>query len=269
MDISLSNIIWPKGRENLSSFLNSLEDNGVKKVELALSCFWREPIDVSLAQVNELLSELEKKCIKVVSLHSLTYTRPDLEVFNSSHSRKKLINYIKRYFLIARKLKCKNLVFGSPGSRKCYNKSKQELDKIFFDFLVELNEHASGLAFNIEPLAKESCEYLNSFMEAVEIIDGKNLKNIFIQLDIRSIIESNEDIYEILDYSQFINHVHTGNPGLDVPGKEWLDRHQKIAMAMKARGYKGSVTAEVLNLRNEEPGRFMSKVVDVMRCLYE
>ena len=94
MNISVSNIAWSKGINNLTSFLNQLEQRKVKGVELALSCFWEEPIEVDNSELFWLRNELKARDLKLVSLHSLTYTRPDLEVFYSSEKRASLLNYL-------------------------------------------------------------------------------------------------------------------------------------------------------------------------------
>ena len=84
MKISISNIIWQKGKKNLPVFFAALADRGVDAVELALSCFWEEPLDVDRNEILWLKNELAAYQIKLVSLHSLTYTRPELELFGLS-----------------------------------------------------------------------------------------------------------------------------------------------------------------------------------------
>ena len=81
MDISISNIIWEKGKSNIVSFFEKLYISKIRNVELALNCIWEEPTKISNHDLYDLLILLKNYNLNVVSLHSLTYTRPDLMLF--------------------------------------------------------------------------------------------------------------------------------------------------------------------------------------------
>ncbi len=165
--ISISNILWPKGKSNLETFFFNLHNNGINAVELALNCFWDEPTSIDDQEILWLNKLLKKYKIELCSIQSITHTRPDLELFKDKHSLNNVINYIKKYSNITKKLECKNIVLGSPKSRITYNKNKNNLDKIFKDFLREIDPFFEGVNFNIEPLSKKYCNYLNSYIEGV------------------------------------------------------------------------------------------------------
>ncbi len=268
MNISVSNIAWSKGINNLTSFFNQLEQRKVKGVELALSCFWEEPIEVDNSELFWLRNELKARDLKLVSLHSLTYTRPDLEVFYSSEKRASLLGYLKAYRDIAYDLGCKNLVFGSPKSRVTYGKNKSELDDIFFNFLCEIEQLMDGLNFNIEPLSKNFCEYLNSFEECLNLLNKQEFQKIFIQLDVRTIIETKEKLEKIFSNFHFIKHVHAGNPGLKIPGKPYQDIHQKIRSKLLDSKYSGYISAEVASQDKVSNEEFINQIIDSMVDLY-
>lgn len=268
MKIAVSNILWPKGQEHLPAFLDGLADQGVIGVELALNCFWEEPVDATTAQIKNLQTEIRSRGLTLVSLHSLTFTRPDLELFGERERLKKLTEYLHRYLELARQLGCANVVFGSPKSRKTYGRSWEDLNRIYLDFLHAIDGATGKVAFNIEPLSAAYCNYLNSFMEGVALLEGGDFNNIFVQLDIRSVVESDEDIEEILQYAEFIRHAHTGNPGFGLPGGEWGDHHRLIAAALRRHGYSGFITAEILNNHGEEPGRYLDRTINTMKELY-
>ena len=97
---------------------------------------------------------------------------------------KSFIEYLKKYCDLARELDSQNIVLGSPKSRITYGRNKEELDKIFLDFLHQVDNYADGIFFNIESLSSEYCEYLNTHMEIVELIKNADFKNIFLQLSI-------------------------------------------------------------------------------------
>ena len=59
----LFQILWPKGKSELESFFfQKLSALKVEGVELALNCFWEEPVNVDETEINwlkELLKNLD------------------------------------------------------------------------------------------------------------------------------------------------------------------------------------------------------------------
>ena len=269
MKIAISNILWKKGKQHIPSFFSALSNHGIDGVELALSCFWEEPTEISNDDLRWLRMMLSDYQLKLVSLHSLTYSRPDLELFSDYRTRTDLVNYLKKYCELARELDCQNIVFGSPKCRVTYGKSREELDKIFLDVLHQIDKNADGIFFNIEPLAKEYCDYLNSYMESASLIRNENFRNIFIQLDVRSIIESKENIDDIFQNCGYIKHVHVGNPRLKLPASPFIKFHRSVSKELINIGYDGYVTAEVLNHNDEIMHNYLDKTVYIMRELYD
>ena len=100
------------------------------KHELALNCFWTEPVEASKADILLLKNLLNRYNLKLVSIHSLTFTRPDLELFHNSKNLNALEDYLFCYIDLARQLDCSNLVFGSPKTRNTYGMSKQNANEI-------------------------------------------------------------------------------------------------------------------------------------------
>jgi len=269
MNISISNILWPKGFDRLEEFFYELSRQNIVGVELALNCFWTEPIETSRNDILFLKNLLNRYHLKLVSIHSLTFTRPDLELFRDSAKLNELEDYLFRCIDLARQLDCSNLVFGSPKTRNTYGMSKQNLDEIFLKFITKINDYSEGIFFNIEPLSIHFCSYLNRFMECVELLENQDLKWIGIQLDIRSIIESDENIQQILKQHNYIHHAHTGNPGMNVLGGLYEKEHRLIASELKKVKYSKYLTAEILNNEGLQETKFLSEVIDIMREYYE
>ena len=147
--------------------------------------------------------------------------------------------------------------------------SKQNTNEIFCKFLSVITDCSEGIFFNIEPLSTRYCNYLNRFSECVELLENQDLKWIGIQLDIRSIIESNEDIQQILRQQNYIHHAHTGNPGLKVLGGTYEKEHRFIASELRKAKYSDYLTAEILNNEELQEKKFLKKVIDIMREYYE
>jgi len=247
MKLSISNIIWKKGKENFEEFLTILNNNEIYNIELALSCIFEEPTEISDDEMNWLKDILKKYNMRVSALHSLTYTREDLELFGNTKKREELLEYILKYIDLAKELKTTNIVYGSPKSRNIYGYSMEQANVIFLEFLKAIDGYSNGVNFNIEPLSITYCEYLNTFDEVVKLIKNTNFKNIFIQLDVRSVIENKEDIDTIFKERSFIQHVHIGEPNLTMPTSKYEHIHKKINYNLTKINYNKFIAIEVLN----------------------
>ena len=84
-----------------------------------------------------------------------------------------------------------------------------------------------------------------------------------------SIIESKEDIKQILRQQNYIHHAHTGNPGMEVLGGIYEKEHRFIASALRKAKYLDYLTAEILNNEGLQEKKFLSEVIEVMREYYE
>lgn len=240
--LSVSNIIWEQGTAHLPDFLERLQRARLDGVELALSCFWEEPAHASRSDVSWLRQELASRSLAVSALHSVTFTRPDLELFGGSGARGDLRDYVLRYVELARELDCRNIVFGSPRARRMHDRAREECDDIFLEFWRDLDRDCDGVFLNIEPLPKGTCEYLHTFAEAHSLLSRISIRNVKIQLDVRAVMESQENLDEILVLRDWIRHCQVSDPGLRPPENE---RHGAVARQLYASGYDGFVAAEV------------------------
>ncbi|MCM8525791.1 MAG: sugar phosphate isomerase/epimerase [Lentisphaeraceae bacterium] len=239
--LAVSNIIWSKGKEAFSEFVELLKNHNIEGVELALSCIWNEPKSISNKDIQWIKEVLEKRNLKVSALHSLTYTRPDLTLFDSDL---KLREYIKHYFDLAHKLDCKNIVFGSPKARMRNGKPVQECDQIFINFLSEVDTYSDDISFNIEPLPVEYCDYLNSYKHALNIASS-GFKNIKVQLDLKAIVKTRSDDWAYLaGYSSYFNHLQVSDLDFNPPSQKDLKYHDQLKNFLLEINYQGYVSME-------------------------
>lgn len=246
LKLAISNIIWTKGRDALPGFLDAARKFGVCGVELALNAIFEEPTSLSDADLIALHKEIASRGLVVSALHSLTFTRADLELFSSDEKREALIEYLIEYARIARLLKCSNLVFGSPSARRMRGRTRHECDDIFLSFLAALDNQMDDIFFNIEPLHPAMCEYLHTLQDARELITGSNLRNIKIQLDLRSCIENNENSDQIRTSLPFITHCQVSDPGLTMLTAAHSQKHADFAALLREAHYTGFITGEML-----------------------
>lgn len=268
LKLAISNIIWTKGRDALPGFLDAAMRFGVCGVELALNAIFEEPTFLSDTDLIALQEEIASRGLVVSALHSLTFTRADLELFNGNGKREALIEYLIEYARIARLLRCNNLVFGSPSARKMHGRTRNECDDIFLSFLAALDDRMGDVFFNIEPLHPAMCEYLHTLQDARKLIMGSNLHNIKIQLDLRSCIENNENVDQILTSLPFITHCQVSDPGLTMLTATHSQKHADFATLLREANYTGFITGEMLPPNGLVDDYAMQAAVNSLKTYY-
>lgn len=268
MRLSISNIIWSNGKESLDGFLDAAAECGLAGVELALNAIFEEPASLADADLARLRQKTAKRSLSVSALHSLTFTRNDLELFGREENRRELLGYLIEYARIARSLNCKNLVFGSPSARKMHGRTREECDDIFLDFLAELDERMENVFFNIEPLHPSMCEYLHTLQEAKKLIMAGNFHHIKIQLDLRSCIENCESADQIRSSLPFITHCQVSDPGLSALTDTHGQKHELFASILRDAHYDGFVAGEMLPPNGLTNGRALQAAVNSLKAFY-
>lgn len=265
MKFSISNIIWGQHPDNFESFLHALTDNGVYAVELSLNSIFTEPKAISDKELSWLTSLLNRYGVSVSALHSLTYTRPDLEIFGPTRKKEELVEYIRMYDELAHELKTENLVFGSAQARKLHDQPKEDARRIFLDFLHQLDDTLKYSLLHIEPLPHQQCEYLHTFLEAVSLLNEAQLRRIFIQLDIKSILENQENLSQIFQHSRYIKHIHTSEPGFMPPSDINTAFYEELRNRLSDINYSGYISGEVLNRQQSDPFDYLAHTISQLR----
>jgi D-psicose/D-tagatose/L-ribulose 3-epimerase len=245
MRLSVSNIAWDTSR--MDEFLCMLSKAGCDGIELSPSMIWPEPISVPDSEIISFKEKVNAWGLEISSMHSLTYTKPDLSFFDSTVTRRKLIQYIVDLGRLANLLKIPVMVFGSAKSRMIGNRDRERC----YDILTEsFGEMAAGLAPHnvvllIEPLSKQYVDCIVNTDEAVSLIKRVNRRNFALHVDLKSSFEEREDYGRIWSvYRDYIKHCHVANPNLDLPGPE-CPEHAKAAEAVRDSGYNGYISLEV------------------------
>lgn len=268
MKLSISNIIWSKGKKPLNGFLDAAAECDLAGVELALNAIYEEPVSLADADLITLRQEIAKRGLAVSALHSLTFTRNDLELFGCKENRKELLNYILEYVRIARLLNCKNLVFGSPSAREMHGRTREECDNIFLDFLAELDKHLENIFFNIEPLHPSMCEYLHTLQDAKKLIMDGNLHHVKVQLDLRSCIENCESTDQIRSSLPYVTHCQVSDPGLSTLAVTHSQKHELFASILRDAHYTGFVAGEMLPPNGLTNERALQAAANSLKAFY-
>tara|TARA_Y100000590_G_scaffold453294_1_gene598071 strand:- start:2504 stop:3316 length:813 start_codon:yes stop_codon:yes gene_type:complete len=245
MKLSVSNIAWKDC--NFNYYAELIKNNDCDGVELAPSCIWKEPTEVSKKEIISFKENLKKIGLEIVGLHSLLFTRPDLQLFKGKENRDNIIKYIFKLIDICAYFEGQQLIFGSPQNRKLNGNSYEKCkDQALNDF-YEISEYSrkKNVYFCIEPLGPEDTEFIKSVSEGGQLVEQVNHPNFKLHLDSKAIFSTKEDPEKITKrYKSIIQHVHVGDSKLTEPGKI-NKNHDKIGLALKNINYTKYISIEM------------------------
>ncbi|MBF0517052.1 MAG: sugar phosphate isomerase/epimerase [Nitrospirae bacterium] len=254
MKLAVSNVAWyPKRFESFVKLLSGLNCDGI---ELAASMIWDEPVDTSARDRIEVRRMIQDSGLRVTGLQALLFTRRKLTVFGQGHGRRLTIEYLTRMMDLCRDLGGEVLVFGSPANRRIdEGLNPMEALASAVDFFSELGTLAGqrGVFFCIEPLGKTETNFINTVMEADELINNAGYPaGLGLHIDIKALIDEGEvDAPYITEAFTRAKHVHVNDPGLMPPGSMGFERiHKLVSEQIRASGYSRYMSIE---MRRQEP----------------
>lgn len=246
MKLSISNIAWPS--EDNKRMLPLIKGLGCDAIEIAPSRVWKEPIESTYRQRKEYLNLIKSHGLEIVSLHSLMYTRQDLNLFGSSDIQREMIRYIRELLVLARDVEARLLVFGSPNSRRRGLLNLNEAFEHAVDFFTPLAEYAEklGICLLIEPLTKDESDFIFTSEQGLELVKLVNNRGFQLHLDAKAV--ANEDLEDTFKKAlPYWKHFHANDPGLVEIASE-ATYHQEMGKKIKASGYSGFVSIEMKTL---------------------
>lgn len=267
MKLSVSNIAWENSE--LEEHLKLLRDLGCEGVELAPSCIWPEPVEVSQEERKRVRRLVQSSGLEVTAFHALLYTRPDLQLFKDKKSRQATVDYLKQLAQLCADLRGKALIFGSPKSRMKGDRDYEECLEWAAEAFREVAEEGKGLGvvLCIEPLPPKEADFIRNSAEGMALVERVNRSNFGLHLDAKAMVEADENFEEAFQkYGRQICHFHVGDPGLSPPGSTGVD-HSRIGKALRRSGYNGYVSIEMR--KGFGPSReVVSKSVEYVRACY-
>lgn len=245
MKLAVSNIAWYNSE--LEEHLELLQHLGCDGVELAPSCIWPEPIEVSDKDIEQLKRLLNKYNLVIPAFHALFYTRPDLYLFGDRSVRVAALDYLERTIELSTKLSVKALIYGSPKSRRVGNKNYDECYSIAVDMFRKLAKKAKkyGTCICIEPLGPSESDFIQNSEEGYKLVSDVNSPGFGLHLDAKAMVETNDDFCSVFKkYGKFLKHFHVNDAGLSPPGYTGFD-HSIIGKALRESSYDGFVSIEM------------------------
>jgi sugar phosphate isomerase/epimerase len=243
--LAVSNIAWEPHDDD--AIAEVLRREGVSGVEIAPTKWRARPFDATAEEIAEFRRSWEDRGLRIVSLQSLLFGRPDLQLFGTPGVRAALGDYLRRVIDFAAALGAHALVFGSPKNRQRDSLDIHEATDIAAAFFRDLGPHASvhGVALCIEANPPEyGCDFVTTTAEAVALCAMIDHPGIRVNADLGGMTLAGEDPRaSIRSARNFIAHVHASEAHLVELGAS--ADHGAAATALREIGYDGWVSVEM------------------------
>ncbi len=161
------------------------------------------------------------------------------------------------------------MVFGSPRSRAIGSLQKEEADKIAIEFFHDTAEVISryGVTLCIEPLSSKESDYINSYLQGINLVKIVNHPNFRLMLDVKSMYLNGENYNEVFKASEgYLNHVHVNDPDNTPPCSKGVD-HNAVADALRKSSYDKVISLEVARSTGKSMDN-VKKSIDVLHKVY-
>ncbi len=247
MKFCISNLAWNKNEENK---VLSLIDKKIMLLEYAPSLIIK-----NLSSKKDILkarNTWRKREVSLYSMQSILYDTKNAYIFGNKTQRDNFYKQIKKKIILARILKTKIIVFGSPKSKKTFGKKKKILDKISFEMFkkISLISEKNNVIFCIEANPRiYGTKYLTHTIDTINLSKKINSRFFKVNLDLSTVISNNENIdYLLKNYLNFFGHAQISSPNL----VNLLRYKKDIALflrKLKKYNYKKVVSIETLRKR--------------------
>ncbi len=250
MKLSFSNIALKKDFDYVLEFLVKNQCDGI---ELAPDLVIDSPTSSNISDRKKILEKIKKKGLSVTGLHSLLFQKDDCQLFYNLQYRKNLVKYLKDIMNFCADLEGKQVVYGSPKSRKLFNLDDKEARKISIDIFKELSEFGKeiDIYFCIEPLDKIECEFINTYQEAIEIAKLVNSSFFKINFDTKTFFYTKENLQNFDKDFDLFYHFQISDENL-MPLHLSKKNHSEINNFIRRNNYNKYISIEMVDTGNEQ-----------------
>ena len=246
--LAVSNIAWmPEQDDDVAKLLVA---EGVSGVEIAPTKWRERPLNATALDVAAYRRSWEDRGLRIVSMQSLLFGRPDLQLFTNETQRAAMVDYLRRTIDLGAALGARALVFGSPKNRTRGSVTERDATAIAIDTFRELGAHAGerSVAFCIEANPPEyGCDFITTTAEAVALCRAVELPGLRVNADLGGMTLSHDDPGLCLaDAAGAIGHFHASEPNLSELGAS--ADHARAAEGLAGIQYPGWVSIEMRNV---------------------
>ena len=250
MKLSISNIAW--NEKDDKKIYEKMKELGFKYLEIAPTRWVSEnPYSTeNIIKAEKIAQDIEKNLgIKICSMQSILYGVSE-KIFGNDEEKEILKEKVKEAINYANKIRCKNLVFGSPKNRNIETKEQYDIGVEFFKDLSSYSKQ-NNVNLSIEPNPViYGTNYINTTKEAIELVNKVNSQNFGVNYDLGTVIQNDENLELLKNNIKKINHIHISEPYLEIIQKREL--HKKLFEVLKNYNYQNIVSIEMKKRENIE-----------------
>lgn len=241
--LAVSNIAWDSRDDEAIGLL--LQAEGVSGIEIAPTKWRPDPLDASAREIALYRRVWEDRGLRIVSLQSLLFGRPELQLFGDTQAA--LADVLVRTIDLGTALGAHALVFGSPKNRVRGSMSPVDAMSRAVDFFRPIGDHAAeqGVKLCIEANPPEyGCDFVTTTAEAIMLCDAINNRGIGVNGDLGGMtISGDEPAASIAAADGLLAHFHASEPDLAELGVE--ADHEAAGDALLAIEYEGWISIEM------------------------
>lgn len=264
MRLTISNLAWERDLE--PQVLALLHKHGVGAIEVAPTKIWPDWQGVSRETSKQYLESLGD--IRVSSFQALLFGKPGLSIFGEV--KNETIAHLKMVADAASWLGAGPLVFGSPKNRDPGERTAAQAFSEATDFFREIGEYCAGVGVTLCLEANPEqygARFITNASQAAELVRAVDSQGFRLHLDSACMYLAGDDEERMVsEHADILCHYHASEPNLSDFRKPET-RHIVIAQALKASGYSGYVSIEMLNKQGGLPA--IEQALEYVKGIYE
>lgn len=267
MQLAVSNIAWRTDEDEAA--LDRLQALGVQGLEIAPGLAFAgqpDPVRPDQAVIDSWRSGLERRGLALVSMQSLLFGQPQASLFGDKIGRQVFETGMQAAIDLAGRLRCPNLVLGSPAARRIPDHLDHDAaEQMAIDLICRLGDRcrAIGTRISLEPIPRAyGANFLNTFAETVAFVQRLGHPCIKVNLDIGA-LTMNGETASTLDTlprtADVIGHVHISEPELALAPAE-VSRLTEILSALRRVGCGHWTSIEMRSTEGDNLARLVTGV---------
>lgn len=234
MNLAVSNIAWPAELD--ASVYRMLAANGIGAVEIAPTRIWPQWQGITASAVHSFRRTVEEAGLRISSLQSILFHKPELRLFGSPEDREALYRHLCVCADLASDLGAECMVFGAPRNRDRGTLLEDEAFAIAVDFFSRAGAYCSQrgtcLGFEANP-AQYGCNFVTDSVTAARLVRAVGSTGFRLHLDTACLHLAGEDAVSVIaDNADILCHFHVSEPYLGAFSAPEVP-HQTVAAALK------------------------------------
>ncbi len=226
--------------------LTTVTELGITRLEVAPSRVWEDTWhDLTPAMVTSYRRDVEAAGLEILGLHSLLFDQKDMGLFADTEGRARVLDFMTHLSAVCRDLGGHTLIWGAGRWR--HGRTLVDANAYAIDFFQDLDARVRdhGTCFCFEPLGPKDSDFLNSVIDAKDLVEALAVPSVGLQLDAKGIVENGEMTAEIAEIAKpYLKHVHVNEPGLGILGTTGEIDHAAFAAILNGIGYDGFISIE-------------------------